>query len=60
MDLTQEFIHEDTDGRLLLIGTEDDGRIYLSVQDHEPVLLTPEAAEEAGRQLLARARAGRS
>jgi hypothetical protein len=54
-----EYSDEDADGALLLIGSEDDGRVYISVQDREPVILTPEQAEKAGRELLARARAGR-
>lgn len=57
--IASEYTYEDTDGRLLLIGSEDDGRVYVSVQDREPVVLTPDQAEAAGRQLLARAVAGR-
>ena len=60
VDVTEEFEYEDADGMLLLIGSEDDGRVYVSVQDRAPVLLTPEVAERVGHQLLARARAGRS
>jgi hypothetical protein len=59
MDIDAEYFDEDADGMLLLIGSEDDGRVYLSVQDREPVVLTPDQAEAAGRQLLARAAAGR-
>jgi len=51
MDIASEYFDEDADGMLLLIGSEDDGRVYISVQDRKPVVLTPDQAEEAGRQL---------
>lgn len=54
-----EYADVDHDGMLLLIGSEDAGDVYISVQDREPVVLTPDQAEKAGRQLLARAEAGR-
>ena len=50
-----EYAVEDADGMLLLIGREDDGRVYLSVQDREPVNLDPTQAVEVARQILARA-----
>jgi hypothetical protein len=58
-DLAGEYADEDADGNLLLIGTEDDGRVYLSVNDQHVVTLTADAAEAAGRELLARAAAAR-
>jgi hypothetical protein len=55
VDLDAEYIDEDPAGTLLFIGREDDGRVYISVNDREPVVLTPAQAVEAARQILARA-----
>jgi hypothetical protein len=60
VDLDAEYIDEDTAGTLLFVGREDDGRIYISVNDREPVTLTPEQATEAARQILARAQASQA
>lgn len=59
VDFAGEYADQDDDGMLLLIGSDDDGRVHVAVQDREPVTLTPDQAEAAAQQLLARATAGR-
>lgn len=56
--IDDEFIYEDADNMLLLIGREDDGSVYLSVQDREPVNLPPTVAVQAAQAILARAGLG--
>lgn len=50
-----EFCHEDADDTLLLIGQQDNGDVYISVQDREPVNLPPNVAVQAAMAILSRA-----
>lgn len=49
-----EFGYEDAEGTLLLIGTEDDGSVYISVNDREPVILPPAIARLVCNDIQAR------
>lgn len=55
-----EYTDVDDAHNLLLIGTEDDGRVYISVNDREPIILTPDRAVRAATEILVRAAAPKS
>lgn len=55
----EEFSYEDTDDTLLLIGQQDNGDVYISVQDREPVNLPPVVAQAVVAAILERAGLGR-
>lgn len=57
-DAGEEFVYEDVDDMLLLIGKQDNGDVYVSVQDREPVNLPPGVAVQVAAVILARAGLG--
>lgn len=56
--IDDEFIYEDADNMLLLIGRQDNGSVYISVQDREPVNLPPTVAAKVAHAILERAGLG--
>lgn len=56
--IDEEFSYEDTDNTLLLIGQQDNGDVYVSVQDREPVNLPPDVAVRVATAILDRAGLG--
>lgn len=55
----EEFTYEDADQMLLLIGQQDNGDVYVSVQDREPVNLPPDVAVQVAQAILDCAGLGR-
>lgn len=56
--IDDKFIYEDADNMLLLIGRQDNGSVYISVQDREPVNLPPTVAVKVAHAILERSGSG--